>query len=801
MTESTHAKPVHTDDHRGGALEAFFEQALFRHRPIVIALLLLLTGWLAFQAAGIRPDASFEKMVPTKHPFIENYLEDRDDLSALGNTVRIIVETTEGDIFDAEFQEVLRQVTDEVFYVVGVDRSGLQSIWTPNVRWSEVTEEGFRGGAVIPQSYDGSPESLAQLRANVERSGQIGRLVANNFRSAAIIAPLTATNPQTGEALDYHRFSNDLEALIRDKYQTDTVRVHITGFAKIVGDLIDGAILVGTFFGLAFVITLVLLWFYSFCVFATIVPLLCSTVAVIWQLGLLNTLGLGLDPYSMLVPFLVFAIGMSHAVQIINNVGLRYYFGASAEDAARRTFRVLFVPGMVALASDAIGFMTLMVIDIPVIRELALTASLGIAILVVTNLILLPVVLSYTGLTKRCMRYLDRRRDNPSKIWPFFARFTEPGRARATIATAAVLFVVGIALGSQLRIGDLDPGAPELRADSRYNRDNAYLTANYATSTDVFVVMARTEAQACTDYAALAPIDRFQQVMQDVPGVQSVFSIVDYAKLVIMAMNEGNPKWHTLSRNQYILNNAVSRAPSQLLNTDCSMVPVLLFLNDHKAETLARVVAEAERFRDANTAQSVEFALAAGNSGIEAATNIVISRAQYQMLALVYGVVSLLVLLTFRSWRAVVCIILPLALTSVLAQAIMAMIGIGVKVATLPVIALGVGIGVDYGIYLYARLEMQLERGHALREAYYRTLQTTGLAVAFTGFTLAIAVGTWIFSPIKFQADMGLLLTFMFLWNMLGALALLPALARYLGVERVVQERRPHVAGAPGAAT
>ena len=695
--------------------------------------------------------------------------------------MRIIVETTDGTIFDAEFQEVLRQVTDEVFYVTGVDRSGLQSIWTPNVRWSEVTEEGFRGGTVIPQEYDGSPQSLRQLRANVDRSGQVGRLVANDYRSAAIIAPLTSTNPDTGEPLDYHRFSSDLEELVRDKYQTDTIRIHITGFAKIVGDLIDGAILVGSFFGLAFVITLVLLYFYSRCGFATVIPVLCSTIAVVWQLGLLNTLGFGLDPYSMLVPFLVFAIGMSHSVQIINNVGLRYYFGASAETSARRTFRALFVPGMVALASDAIGFLTLMVIDIPVIRELALTASLGIAILVVTNLILLPIALSYTGISKSCVRHLDRRRDNPSRIWPWFARFTEPKRAMATIGIAAALFAVGIAFGTQLRIG-------------------AFLTENYSTSTDVFVVMARTASQQCTGYSALAPIDRFQEVMRNVDGVQSVMSIADYAKLVIMAMNEGNPKWHTLSRNQYILNNAVSRAPSQLLNTDCSMVPVLIFLNDHKAETLSRVVDAAETFRSENPNDAVDLVLAAGNAGIEAATNIVISKAQYQMLALVYGVVSLLVLLTFRSLRAVICIILPLALTSVLAQAIMAWLGIGVKVATLPVIALGVGIGVDYGIYLYARLELQLERGFPLHEAYHRTLQTTGLAVAFTGITLAVAVGTWIFSPIKFQADMGLLLTFMFLWNMLGALSLLPALARYLGVENMVRARREGGSAAPGSA-
>jgi len=147
---------------------------------------------------------------------------------------------------------------------------------------------------------------------------------------------------------------------------------------------------------------------------------------------------------------------------------------------------------------------------------------------------------------------------------------------------------------------------------------------------------------------------------------------------------------------------------------------------------------------------------------------------------LIYGVVGALVLLSFSSWRAVVCIMVPLALTSFLAQALMAYLGIGVKVATLPVIALGVGVGVDYGIYIYSKLDYFMRRGMGLQEAYFNTLRTTGEAVSLTGAMLAIGVATWIWSPIKFQADMGLLLTFMFLWNMVGALWLLPALAHFL---------------------
>lgn len=763
-----------------GAKAPFAERLLFENRVIVIVLFVLLTLFFGYQASQLKPDASFEKMIPTSHPYIQNYLKNRADLASLGNSIRIIVEATEGDIFDKVFQEALQQINDEVFYITGVDRAGLQSIWTPNIRWSEVTEEGFRGGTVIPNAYDGSQATLDQLKANVLRSGQVGRLVANNFKSATIIAPLTDTNPDTGERLDYRDFSASIEELVRAKYETDTIKIRVTGFAKLVGDLIEGAVQVALFFAAAWLITKVLLLLYSRCYYATLIPLLCSTVAVVWQLGLLRALGFGLDPYSMLVPFLIFAVGISHGVQIINNVASRFFFGVGAYWSARRAFRALYIAGLIALISDGIGFLTLMVIEIPVIQELALTASIGVGVLIFTNLLLMPVLLSYTGLTNACMVYIKRKQEKPARLWPFVARFAKPPFAPVTIIVGVALFAVGFYGGGNLRIGDLDPGAPELRPDSRYNVDNTFLTENYSTSTDVFITMVETPPQQCGDHQTVAAIDRFQASLSNTPGVQSVISLVNIAKRVTMAMNEGNPKWHTLSRNRYILNNSLAHVPSNLINTDCSMVPVLIFLNDHKAETLKSVVRDVEAFAAEYNNDEIRFVLAAGNSGIESATNIVISKAQYQMLALVYGVVSFLVFLTFRSWRPVVCIVLPLALTSVLGQALMAFLGIGVKVATLPVIALGVGIGVDYGIYIYSKMDTYLKRGLDVYASYVKTLQTTGTAVGFTGITLAVGVGTWFFSPIKFQADMGLMLTFMFLWNMLGALTLLPALAHYL---------------------
>ena len=245
------------------------------------------------------------------------------------------------------------------------------------------------------------------------------------------------------------------------------------------------------------------------------------------------------------------------------------------------------------------------------------------------------------------------------------------------------------------------------------------------------------------------------------------------------ALNEGNWKWYEISRNQTIINASIREAPTGLINTNCSLTPVLVFLEDHKAETLETVVERVEVFAEANSDENHTFLLAAGNAGVEAATNEVIANSKDMMLILVYSVVSLC-FATFRSIRAVLCIVIPLGLTSVLGEAIMAVSDIGIKVATLPVIALGVGIGVDYGIYIYSKLEKYLLEGKTLQDAYFETLRSTGKAVMFTGMTLGLGVVTWIFSPIKFQADMGFLLFFMFLWNMVGAIWLLPALARFL---------------------
>ena len=259
LRESGDADLVHHSAVR--RFEQYFESRFENLRLPALIVFMLVSVFFAFHALQLRPDASFEKMVPGSHEFIRNFQQYENELRPLGNVIRVVVETRSGHIYAPEFLETLRKVTDEVFYIPGVDRGALKSLWTPNVLWNEVTEKGFVAGQIIPQGFDGSRTAVDQVRTNVARAGIIGTLVANDHRSAIVLAPLQEVDPKTGKRLDYAELSRRLEESVRDKYQTDDIRIHITGFAKIVGDLIEGASAIGIFFAITFGLTIAVLWF------------------------------------------------------------------------------------------------------------------------------------------------------------------------------------------------------------------------------------------------------------------------------------------------------------------------------------------------------------------------------------------------------------------------------------------------------------------------------------------------------------------------------------------------------------
>jgi hypothetical protein len=769
------------------------ESLFFGHRAAVLGVLAAVTAVMAVFALQLRMSAGFDKQLPQNHEYVRTFNQYREILFG-ANRIIVVVHARKGDIWNEKALTKLHDVTQALFFMPGVDRRTVTSLWTPNTRAVQITEEGMKaedviGGDVTVRSL--TPQAIDGIRERTIVGGFVGSLVANDYSGAMVVGELADPDPKTGQRLDYLDFSQRLESEIRARFADAEYDLQIIGFAKQMGDIAEGATGVIEFFGLAFVLTAAAVYLYTRSWVLTFLPLFCSLVSVVWQFGTITLLGFGLDPLAILVPFLVFAIGVSHGIQQINYISKEVCNGADAMTAARRSFTGLLVPGTLALITAFVGFATLVLVPIPMIRELAITASVGVAYKIVTNLIMLPVMASYFRFDAGYVERVSRSRAARTRAMALLGGVAETRNAAIITALGAVLLAVAVWQSQGRHVGHVLPGAPELHDDSRYNRDVESVVSRFGLGLDLLTVPVEAPKDGCFKYPVMAYIDRLTWALANAPGVLSAQSLTTMAKLASAGVNEGNPKWAALPREELTLGEAVRQVPEgmRLNNAECTVMPVNLYLADHKASTIKGVVEAVKRFRGAETLDGVGVRLASGSAGVQAATNEVVETSELPMMLYVYLTIIVLVLLVYRDWRAMVACCLPLTLATFLGYWFMRVLDIGLTVATLPVMVLAVGIGVDYAFYIYNRLQMHLANGIDIVNAFKQALQEVGIATIFTAITLSVGVATWSFSALKFQADMGLLLTFMFMINMVMAITLLPALAVIIDV--LIPRRRP----------
>jgi uncharacterized protein len=822
---------------------------IYARRWLTFGVLLALTVFLGYHALKLKPDAGFEKQIPLDHPYMRVFKKYEQAFGGANLISIALMRDDGGNIYDPDFLDKLKKLTDATFFLPGVDRAHVTSLFTPDLTYLEIVEDGINLGTVIPANYAPTPEMIATVRDHVGKAeGVIGRFVSIDQHGAMIIASLLERHPVTGERLDYDRLAHQLEDQLRGRIQSPTMYVYrlkadrppykagdivwtgytdygwklpwqkfeaeqrdedgraifvsgrdvtvssqpnpdysphysvrIIGFAKVIGDVTDASLEVIGFFFVAIVLVVLLLWLFCGSLRLSLLPLSAAVTAVVWELGLLQLAGYGLDPFAILVPFLILSIGVSHGVQYINAWGNEVSeHGVDALEASKASFRRLFLPGTVAIVTNVIGFATLAFIHIEIVREMAINAALGMAAVIVTNKMMLPIVLSWVRLPdiEKFKRRIATRDRMGNWLWRHVSAITQPRWAVLTLAIVAAALSWAIWMYPKLIIGDTQAGVPELKPDSRYNQDAGVIAANFAIGVDLLKVIVETKSYGCLDGKVMETVDRFTWHMQNTPGVRSALSLTMLARQARSLWNEGSPKWAVLPRNQAALSQLTGRIPSGtgLQNADCSAMPVLIFTTDHRASTISAIVEAVKRYNLDNLSSGADFALASGNVGVMAATNEEIESREILVILWVHLTLLVFVWISFRSWASVVCIIAPLVTCSLLTYGFMAYLGIGMKSATLPVAAFGVGIGVDDGIYLWGALTRYLGEGVDIREAFRCALRAAGKATTFTSLALIVSVGTWLFSGLQFQADMGLLLLFMFTTNLFGAILMMPAL-------------------------
>ena len=833
------------------------EPPIFKYRAVTLGILLLITAFLGWNAAQLRPNAGWLKMVPKEHPYMKTFMEYYKDFGG-ANTVLISLHNKKGDIYQPAFMETLRKVSDDAFFIPGVDRTRVTSIFSPSILYVEVVEGGLSGENVIPSTYEPTPAMMERIRRNVAKASVIGRLVSEDQTTAlvqlellesdpsagttaaleesqkpiqerlrnawqigaapgadapstptlsdrikAVTAVAMASQSDEGASLDYVKVGDKLEEL-RRKYETDDVSVSIVGFAKVVDDMTKASFEVASFFVIALILTGLLLWGYVGSFRLAMLVVATSLVACTWELGLLHMVGYGLDPFALLVPFLIMSVSVSHGVQYASSWANEVSHGATNYQASLATFRSLAIPGVVALLTNVAGFSTIYLINIQVIREMSVNAAFGMAGVIIVNKVLLPAVLSYMRLPnlEKFREAQELRERLGDAVFKKMAVLTRRGPATIVLIICAALSIFGASQYHKVQIGDTTEGVPELRPDSRFNQDARAISKNFTMGVDHLKVIAESFDDGCIDYSVVSEMDNFTWYMKNQTGVRDVLSLLDLAKFAHAGLSEGRLDAEVLPHEPQALAQITALVPTTtgFLNSTCSAVALFVFTTDHKAETITHLTDAVKQYAiDIQQDKRVKFRLASGNIGVMAATNEEVRRNEIPVIAWVYGVIILCLWLSFRTLSGVLCVILPLSMVTLLGYALMVAMGIGQKVATLPVLAFACGVGVDYGIYSYSVIAAGLRKGLTLEEAYYQKMRSTGKATLFTGIGLATGVALWIFSKLQFQKDMGILLVFGFTTNMVGAIVVLPAIAHFLSGEELKHKGDDLTAGADAA--
>ena len=646
---------------------------IFHYRKPLLILFILITILLGAMASQLRVQAGFTKMIPLKHPYMATFLEYQSDFGG-ANRVLVALKNTKGEIYEKNFMEKLRKVTEEVFFIKGVERSSVTSLFSPNVRYNEVVEDGFRGGNIVAADFAGTKEQLRMVRENLLKSDWVGRIVSNDQTSAMVVATLMENDPETGERLDLQQIAGELEK-IRAKYEDDNTTVHIIGFAKAMGDIAKGAAGVLVFFGVAFVITAVLLYWYSGSFMITSLALICAIVPVIWLLGLLPVFGLGLDPMSILVPFLIFSIAVSHAVQMTNAWKLEMLHGVDGITASTHSFQKLFIPGAMALLANALGFMVIAFVEIEIVRELAFTATIGVTVMIITNKMLLPILLSYYRFSPEQASKLAGKETAGDWLWERIGGLATKKVAWVPILAGLGLLAFGISQARHLHIGDLGKGVPELRENSRYNQDVDMITSHFAIGVDLLQVIVEAKPKdeddsPCVNRDVMDKVEDFEFQMRQVDGVATVRSLAGFVKSITQSFAETFAKWRMLPEERAQIAQGVgyaTRLGNEFMNSRCTAMPVSIFTTDHQATTIEHIVDKVKAFNaGGGNTDRVTFRLASGNVGVMAATNEAVEAADKWVNLALFASVMLLCLITFRSFPITLCIVLPLALVTVL---------------------------------------------------------------------------------------------------------------------------------------
>ncbi len=795
--------------------------ALFcmRHRKAVLGLVVVVTAVLANFAYKIDVKTVFEDLQPGSHEYIKVHEQFKDTFGGT-SIITFMVQSTEGDIFQMPVLKKIRDLTKGLYSIDAINEFQIFSIAGKKLKETRASTVGIES---FPYMWPELPETQADIdymKEAILRSP----LVYGPFVSKDLTATLITVD-FFDNLLDFNLAYEQAYDLV-EQLDDETVNISLVGNPILYGWVDHYLPETMKLISIAASIFLVLLFVINRTWRGTILPLLSGAISAIWALGVAQLCGIHFDPLVVVVAMLITARAVSHSVQMMT----RYHEEIDKVDddkdvnsllAATITMKDLLRPGLLGIATDA-GCVTVVAISpIPLLQKLVVLAVVWVGTVAISSLVVTPVLLSWV---KNPKSYAHPLNLDLLVIRPFLdvcVRVVATKARYVVVLLATIVFIGSGYLAQDLKVGDANPGSPILWPDGRYNVDSANINKQFPGADRMFVVVGGVEEGAKNEFGGkvvgkiknveiLDGMLRFQQYMEQQDEIGATISVADVLPSVNQTLREGNFRYSELGtttdqNGELLFMFERAAEPGDLLrftDVDINYASVLMYFSDRKGDTIATAIARVKQFIKDNPElqELANFRLAGGIIGVIASVNEVILSGQIQSIALALFILVMMCIIVYRSSIAGMFFMVPVVLANLVTFAFMSWQNIGMNINTVPVAALGIGLGVDYTLYICDRIKGEYDLGKTHLEAIAISLHCAGRGVLVTALVLIVSVGVWLFSSLRFQAEMGMLIGMWLTVSALSALFLMPAMAYIFKPKFIFDEERAQTTDATDTA-
>ncbi|RME34063.1 MAG: RND transporter [Gammaproteobacteria bacterium] len=751
-----------------------------RHRALLMLLIVLVTAVLGYFATGISIRTVFEDLQPSNHPYIKTNEQFKNTFGG-ANQVSLMVQVDEGDIFNRETLQAIKDLTVGLQYLDAVNQFQIISLATKKLKTIKASTEGI---VAQPLMWPHLPQSEAEIRdlkdKVIANPLVYGQFVSKDLKSALVTVDFI------DRLIDYEKVYPQIRELIA-KVERPGIRIRVVGqpvLAGIVLSYLPETLRIVLYIVVA--IALILLVMLG-TLRGMLLPLLSAAISGVWALGVVSLMGINLDPLGIVITFLISARAVSHAVQLILAFEHERNGGTiSPLDAARISLAKLLRPGILGLGTDAGAMVVVALTPIPLLQKAALMGTLWLGTMVICTIMMVPVILSWNRGHHARRMAIPGIGSLMSGILGLCARATTSRRSAWSILTLslAILAVTGY-FATGITIGDTNPGSPILWQDSRYNQDDAAINSRFPGSDRMFVVVEGEKENTLKRPDILANMSYFQKYIEALPEVGGTVSIADIIRPVNMALHEGNPRYYKVADDpvgnaEMIYLATANSDPGDIdrfIDWKYRYGSVLIYFRDHKGDSIRRGIRTVRDYSGKYPMKGAHYRLAGGLIGILAAVNEVILSGQLQSIALALLLLFAFCAVAYRTPQAALFFLPIVVLSNTITFSFMSLYGIGLNINTLPVAALGIGLGVDYAFYISDRIGERYAIAKDLADSIRFGLTTAGKGVIITALSMVTSVVLWyFFSSLRFQAEMGLLIALWMTVSAISSLLVIPSM-------------------------